>query len=75
MVPPMQMEITYALSPNKSEEMREQDKAVKNSVHPALSFPDCTFEELTRRCNTETTVLNRILHLPLTRKEALSGVA
>jgi hypothetical protein len=41
------------------------EKARKHSVHQALDLPDCTFEQMKLRCETETTVLKRIMHCPL----------
>jgi hypothetical protein len=61
----MQKVLTEELRPKVTEPPGAGEKARKNTVEQASKFPDCTFEELELRCNTETTVLKRFLHFPL----------
>jgi hypothetical protein len=61
----MQEVLTRELRPKETEQPGACEKARTNPVDRALELPDCTLEELELRCNTETTVLKRILHFPL----------
>jgi hypothetical protein len=73
MVRSMQVEMTNESRPKLPERSDAENKARKNPVDRASGLPDCTFEELGKRCNTETTVLSRILHLPLGGKGAFGA--
>jgi hypothetical protein len=69
----MHVEMTNESRPKLPERPDAAEKARKNSADRTSGLPDCTFEELGKRCNTETTVLSRILHLPLGGKGAFGA--
>jgi hypothetical protein len=51
--------------PKQTKRPDDGEKTRKNPVDRTSELPDCTLEQLGLRCNTETTVMKRILHFPL----------
>jgi hypothetical protein len=63
----MQVTLTERERPRTREAELPDDskKARKNPVDQVSGLQDCTLEALGTRCNTETTVMKRILRFPL----------
>lgn len=59
----MHGEFTDKSKPKLSKGTAKDIKASKSVKH-AFNLPDCTFEQMKMRCETETTVLRRIMHPP-----------
>jgi hypothetical protein len=65
MLTSMQIRITELPRPKEAKRLGYSEQACKNPQNRALMLPGCTLKDLGARCNTETTVMKRILRFPL----------